>query len=231
MMGFPAIRGRRHKSAEDSTDSLHQDTLIGQQETIAAPGDSDTTPAVEEDPDTASDIADTAHEPDQRPMRRSSRRIQIVAFGLLPAIALALGCGAAALKWRTAALAANESAASESVRAATDGTIAILSYRPDDVEQDLEAARGRLTGNFLDAYTSLTRDVVIPGAKQKNITATARVPAAATVTAGNDHAVVLVFVDQTTAVGTDPPTDTSSCVRVTLDNHDNRWLISGFDPI
>jgi Mce-associated membrane protein len=37
--------------------------------------------------------------------------------------------------------------------------------------------------------------------------------------------VVLVFVNQTVAVGNDPPTDTASNVRVTLDKIGGRWLI------
>lgn len=54
---------------------------------------------------------------------------------------------------------------------------------------------------------------------------------AASVSASENHAVVLVFVDQTTVVGNDAPTDTDSVVRVTLDRIGNRWLISGFEPI
>jgi Mce-associated membrane protein len=33
------------------------------------------------------------------------------------------------------------------------------------------------------------------------------------------------------AVGSAAPTQTNSAVRVTMDNLDGRWLISGFDPI
>jgi Mce-associated membrane protein len=73
--------------------------------------------------------------------------------------------------------------------------------------------------------------VVIPGAKQKKITAAAMVPAAAAVSADTDQAVVLAYVDQTLAVGTEPPTRTNSSVRVTMEKVDGRWLISGFDPI
>jgi Mce-associated membrane protein len=43
--------------------------------------------------------------------------------------------------------------------------------------------------------------------------------------------VVLLFVDQTVNVGNDPPTDTASAVRITLDKRGGRWLISQFDPI
>jgi Mce-associated membrane protein len=57
------------------------------------------------------------------------------------------------------------------------------------------------------------------------------VPAAGAVSATPDHAVVLLFVDQTVNVGNDPPTDTASAVRITLDKRGGRWLISQFDPI
>ena len=119
----------------------------------------------------------------------------------------------------------------ESVQAAIDNTVALLSYRPDTVEKDLDAAKSRLTGNFLDAYTKLTNDVVIPGAKQKQISAVANVPAAAATSVTANRAVVLLFVNQTVIVGQDAPTNTASGVRVTLDKVDGRWLISQFDPV
>ena len=78
-------------------------------------------------------------------------------------------------------------------------------------------ARDRLTGEFRDQYTSLINDVVIPGAKEKQISAVANVPEAASVSANPGHAVVLVFVNQTVVVGTGAPTDTASSVRITLD--------------
>jgi Mce-associated membrane protein len=117
------------------------------------------------------------------------------------------------------------------VQAAIDGTVALLSYRPDTVEKDLEAAKSRMTGIFLTSYSSLTHDVVIPGAKQKQISAVATVPAAASATATSTHAVVLLFVNQSVIVGQGAPTSTASSVRVTLDKVDGRWLISKFDPV
>lgn len=72
---------------------------------------------------------------------------------------------------------------------------------------------------------------MIPGAKKDHISAIATVPAAASVSATPNHAVALVYVDQTVAVGNDAPTNTSSTVRVTMDKIGNRWLISSFDPV
>jgi Mce-associated membrane protein len=51
------------------------------------------------------------------------------------------------------------------------------------------------------------------------------------VSADAHHVVVLAYIDQIMAVGSAAPTQTNSAVRVTMDNLDGRWLISGFDPI
>ena len=72
---------------------------------------------------------------------------------------------------------------------------------------------------------------MIPGAKQQQISAAASVPAAAAVSAQARTAVVLVFVNQTVAVGQDAPTGTTSSVRVTLEKQGDRWLIANFDPL
>lgn len=182
-------------------------------------------------PDTPVD-AEPVESSEAGPRRFTNRRwIKVVAHWILPGLALMIAMGAGYLKWQDSLLRGSQRSAIETVRAATDSTIAMLSYRYDTVERDLDAARDRLTGPMKDSYTGLTHDVVIPGSKQRQISATATVPAAASVSASTNHAVVLVFVDQTVTIGNDPPTNTASRVRVTLDNVDGRWLVAGFDPI
>jgi Mce-associated membrane protein len=149
----------------------------------------------------------------------------------LPVVALILALGAGYLKWLDGSARESRTAAEQSVRAATDGTVAILSYRPDTVDRDLKSAADRLNGGFRQEYTQLVSDVVTPGAKQQHISAAATVPVAASVSATQNHAVVLVFVNQTTTIGNDAPTQTTSSVRVILDKVDGRWLISQFDPV
>lgn len=156
---------------------------------------------------------------------------RVIAYGLLPALALFAAAAAGLLKWEETSVREAYAVRSEAMRAATDGTVALLSYRPESVVKDLESARNRLTGTFLTTYTQLAHDVVIPGAQQKQISAVATVPGAASVAASASHAVVLLFVNQTITVGQDPPTNTASSVRVTLDRVDGRWLISQFDPV
>jgi Mce-associated membrane protein len=162
------------------------------------------------------------------------RRIKwsrVLAFGVLPLLAVVIAAGAGFLKWQDAWVRGSRVASIESVAAAKDSTVALLSYQPDTVDKDLRVARDRLTGSFKDSYTQLIQDVVIPGAKKQHISAVAVVPAAASVSATPQHAVALLFVDQTVAVGNDAPTGTSSIVRVTMDKTGGRWLISAFDPI
>ena len=171
---------------------------------------------------------DAVEAPVERGSRFSWTRLLIVG---LPALALIIALGDGYLKWLDGTARESHAAAGASVRAASENTVAILSYKPETVDRDLKAAAERLTAGFRQQYTQLTNDVVAPGAKQQHISAVATVPAAASVSATGKHAVVLVFVDQTTTIGNDAPTQTTSSVRVSLEKVDGRWLISQFDPV
>jgi Mce-associated membrane protein len=149
---------------------------------------------------------------------------------LITVTALLLSGAAGYLKYLDSSIRGADVAAAQAARAASDSAVAMLSYQPDTVDATLHAAQGRLTGAFRDSYNSLIDTVVIPGAKEKRISVTARIAAAAPMSATLSHAVVLLFIDQTMIIGGDAPSETSSTVQVSLDNVGNRWLISGFDP-
>ena len=172
-----------------------------------------------------------ALKPEARQGSRRARIAAVLACAILPTLGLGSGAAASYLKWRDASARASQSAAIESTAAATDSTVAILSYEPGTVRTSLTGARDRLTGSFRDAYTKLINDIVIPGAEQKKITTLVTVPGAASISATADHAVVLVYVNQNVTMGSGTPTDTASSVKVTLDKVGDRWLISAFDPI
>jgi Mce-associated membrane protein len=187
--------------------------------------------------------ADESTEPAERSDagKRKVNWPRVLAYGVLPGVALLLALAAGFARWEYVSSDygavppvvsdQNPSPALEAMNAARDSTIKMLSYKPDTVDQQLNAARDLLTGDFRDSYTSLITDVVIPGAQQKQISAVASVPAMASVSADPKRAVVLVFVNQTVVVGQDLPSDTASSVRVTLDKVDGRWLISEFEPV
>lgn len=171
--------------------------------------------------------------------RRSRRRVtwsrvqwkRVAVYGVLPVLALLLAVVSGWLKWQETSVSGQVPAAAEAVQAARAGTVALLSYSPGTAAKDLGAARDLMTGQFRDSYTQLVNDVVIPGAQQQHIQAVATVPAAASVSATETHAVVLLCVNQTTIIGNDAPSSSASSVRVTLDRIGPRWLISGFDPV
>ncbi|GBG40118.1 hypothetical protein [Mycobacterium montefiorense] len=170
-------------------------------------------------------LAEPAHE------RRAIPWSRVLAYGVLPAIALVLALGAGYFRWVLGSSDELALARTESVRAASEDAAALLSYRADSVDKDLGAARERLTGEFKDAYTALIHEVVIPGAKEKRISSVAKVSAASSVSAAADHAVALLFVNQTVTIGGGSPTDTQPVIKVTLDKVNGRWLVARFDPV
>jgi Mce-associated membrane protein len=154
---------------------------------------------------------------------------RVLVYGLLPALALLLAIAAGLLKWKDASVRNTDLARIESVAAARDSTVALLSFRFDTVDRDVAAARQRLTGKFLDIYIQRTQEELIPNAKEQHVSATAVVPGAASESATHNHAVVLVFVNQTIKIGGSAPAQAPSSARVTLDKIGERWLVSGFD--
>lgn len=123
-------------------------------------------------------------------------------------------------------------AAESATSAATKGTVAMLSYAPDTLDRDLSTAKSYLTGDFLSYYSQFTQQIVAPAAKQKAVKASATVIRAAVSELHPNSAVVIVFLNQTTASNEKPePTLSASSVRVSLTKVDGKWLISSFDPV
>lgn len=245
LFGRSAQKGSNESEAGTDTASTESDTAPRQDDSdaiveTARGADSENETAAEvhggDETDTAQPASPENFDADQESDRPAAerRRIsvsQMMAYGVLPGLALVMALAAAFLKWQDWSVRDSQTARIESVAAARDSTIALLSYKPDSIEKDLGAARERLTGTFKESYTKLTRDVVIPGAKEKHISASATIAASASVAATPTHATALLFVDQSTVVGNDAPTDTASSVRVALDKVNGRWLVSAFDPI
>ncbi|WP_375482168.1 twin-arginine translocation pathway signal [uncultured Mycobacterium sp.] len=123
-------------------------------------------------------------------------------------------------------------AAKSAITAASDGTVAVLSYSPDSLDRDFSSAKSHLTGDFLSYYTQFTDQIVAPAAKQKSVKTNAVVVRAAVSELHPNSAVVLVFVNQSTVSKDRPePSLTSSSVLVTLTKAHGNWLISSFNPV
>ena len=126
----------------------------------------------------------------------------------------------------------DNAAAQSAVNAARDGVVAILSYKPDTLNQDFAAAKSHLTGDFLNYYDQFTQQIVTPAAREKALTTTAQVVGAAASELQPNSAVVLLFVNQATVSKERPdPAMASSTVLVSLTKVHGTWLISKFQPI
>ncbi|MCV7362239.1 twin-arginine translocation pathway signal [Mycolicibacterium neworleansense] len=118
------------------------------------------------------------------------------------------------------------------LKAANDGTVALLSYAPDSLDRDFSAAKSHLTGDFLSYYTQFTQEIVAPAAKQKAVRTSAAVVRSAVSEIHPDSAVVLVFVNQATTSSENPNGSfAASAVKVGMSKIDGNWLISSFDPV
>ncbi|WP_099038779.1 hypothetical protein [Mycobacterium neglectum] len=126
----------------------------------------------------------------------------------------------------------NAAAANVALEAAKSGTVALLSYSPDTLENDFTAAKSNLTGDFLSYYTQFTEQIVTPAAKEKQVKTVAAVIRGAVSEIQPDSATVLLFINQTTTSKENPDgAFAASSVKVGLKKIDDRWLINTFDPV
>lgn len=125
-----------------------------------------------------------------------------------------------------------EAARTEALQAAEEQAVAMLAYDHATVDEQVAAASDGLTGDFRDEYTNLMKNVIAPGAKEKAITVQVSVQASSVVSAEADRAATLLFLNQITTSSVNPEAVSSgSRVRVELEKHDGRWLVSRLTPI
>lgn len=231
----------RRKAAADAAASA--EPVAADQAGLEEPGSEPASPDAEtiEHPasETAvveeSDDANAVDEPDEpattepaaaRPRDRSLVSTAVV----LAAIALVLAVASGVLRWLTVTQAESDTARVESAEAAKEITTEMLSYETDTVEQQLTAARDRMTGKFLGTYTAMINEV-IPAAQAQRIAAVADVLEVGTVKAEPDRAELVLFVNQSVQVGDHMPEKTPSVARVTMVKDGDRWLLSEYEPV
>ena len=176
---------------------------------------------------------DSAQATDVRPgrVRRVMSRWRLIVVGVLLVALAGLAAGLYFTQYRPD-LQTDDAAAKTVTAAASQGTVALLSYAPESLDRDLAAAKSHLTGDFLTYYSKFTDQIVAPAAKQKAVRTTASVVQAAVSELHPDSAKVLVFLNQTTMSNERPePSQTASSVVVSLTKSNGTWLISAFDPV
>jgi Mce-associated membrane protein len=126
----------------------------------------------------------------------------------------------------------SKAVADETIKAATTGAVALLSYAPETMDKDFANAKSHLTGDFLSYYSQFTHDIVTPAVQQKAVKTSATIVQSAVSELKPGSAVVLVFLNQTTTSKENPNGSfTASSLKVGLTGVDGTWLISSFDPV
>jgi len=123
-------------------------------------------------------------------------------------------------------------AAAAAKQAAEDGTVAVLSYSPENLTDDIAKAKSYLTGDFLDYYTHFTDQIFAAAAQKQQVTTTASVERAAVSDLRADSAVVLLFVNKESSSEDNPaPVTKPTTVRATMKKVNGSWLIAQFEPL
>ncbi len=116
------------------------------------------------------------------------------------------------------------------VKAASEGTVALLAYSPATLDRDFANAKSRLAESYLPYYQRFADQIVGPSAQRGQVTTTVTVVKAAVSDLHPGSAVVLVLVRQKTASKDKPqPVETSNSLRVGLTKINGAWLIEKFD--
>ncbi len=174
-----------------------------------------------------------ASDPSPKTLRRRLGAIPVIPLALVVSLLAAGGLAAWVYFTQYRPDTQTDDAVKQSaVNAARDGTVALLSYKPDTLNQDFAAAKSHLSGDFRNYYDQFTKDVITPAAQSKGVTTAAQVVGAATTELHRDSAVVLVFVNQATTSKERPdPAMASSSILVSLARQHGDWLIIKFDPV
>ena len=184
--------------------------------------------------DTAPTVDDTDAGLDETPAPRSAALKRWLAPIVLTVLLLA-SAGVASWAYLTQFRPdqqTNDAVAADAIKAASEGTIALLSYSPETLDKNFATAKTHLTGDFLNYYSQFTQDIVTPAAKQKAVKTSAAIVQSAVSELHPGSAVVLVFLNQTTTSKENPDGSfTASSVKVGLTNVNGIWLISAFDPV
>ncbi|MBN3509960.1 hypothetical protein JYB55_14035 [Mycolicibacterium septicum] len=175
-----------------------------------------------------SEADETAEEPAEPEPSRARRRVGLPV--VLGAIALVLALTCAVLRWLTVSEDQSATARDEAVQAAKEITAQMLSYETETVDQQLTAARDRMTGDFLGTYTAMINEV-IPAAHAQQIAAVAEVLRAGTVSVKPGTVELVLFVNQSVQVGNHMPQKTPSVARATMVKEGDRWLMSEYEPV
>lgn len=108
----------------------------------------------------------------------------------------------------------------------------ILSYDYRTLDTNFQQSVALTTGGFRTQYQQTTSQLVRPQALKEKVIVQASTRDAGLISASDNNAVVLVFVDRiTTKAGQQKPTFNQDRVRMTMTKVNGKWLVSKLDAL
>lgn len=108
----------------------------------------------------------------------------------------------------------------------------ILSYDFNTVDDHFTSSLEHLGGEFRTQFESVSKDVIIPSAKQRQVVTSATVVESSVVSVDADAATVLMFLNQsTTSTDSPAPKLDGSRVQVSLQRDGDSWQITEMTPV
>lgn len=178
----------------------------------------------DDDDDDEDDEEPEAREPDRTRLRQVLVVLALAALVLAGSVFYLLG----QVKEAQATNEAGDAAVSAAKADATD----ILSYDYRSLDSNFSQGVAATTGGFRTQYKQTTSQLVRPQAIKQKVIVQAAVMNAGLISATDDNAVVLLFVDRVTSkAGQSKPTFNQDRVRMTMTKVNGKWLVSKLDAL
>ena len=126
-----------------------------------------------------------------------------------------------------------EDAREDAVAPAGQAVEALLSYRHDTLESELESEAELMTGSYADEYRNIFPEQARELTAKAKATVESTVLAAAPLECGDDcspdRVDVLVYFDKTETVAGEPPDTSANRAVVSMRREDGTWLVDGIE--
>ncbi|BAH55890.1 MULTISPECIES: hypothetical protein [Rhodococcus] len=161
----------------------------------------------------------------------SSRKRTLLVAGL-GVLAVAVTVGSVTLTIRAHEGRSQEDTRQQALTQAAQLVPDILSYDFNTVDDHFTGSLEHLGGEFRTQFESVSKDVIIPSAKQRQVVTSATVVESSVVSASADAATVLMFLNQsTTSTDSPAPKLDGSRVQVSLHRDGDSWQITEMSPV
>lgn len=165
-------------------------------------------------------------------VRRSAHARPVRAVRISAGVLAALAVLAGLLWYQTERYAQLDSARTEAVAAADEAVVQLTSYSFRSLDRHVEQTRDLVTGVFAGEYAAFVTGSVAPTATDRQIVVRTLVLTSSVIDSAPDEVELLMTIEQQSEAKLNPGIETAlTDLRVSMEKHDGRWLVSKLTPL